>query len=259
MHNKLVNIIFSINTGRSGSSYISSLLKGFENVESFHEPQPSMCEKPMKNYQLGNTDAFRSLLRLKVEKIQAVLERGHIYFESNHYFIKGFGWEIVKKLPQESIGIVIIKRNSNDIINSFFMIGVSILGNGAVMHLINPFSQMVSEPFYKNKFLFSIKLFAMRLVVLAYNIPFFFRLRKRKNLNIFEKFQKKYLKWYIEQYEYLKQKFIAEYPELFYLEIDINAMTDDEIISLFQEKFAFQKYTPGSTKRNSAKERLKGK
>ena len=91
-------IIFSINTGRSGSTYIASLLKGFSNVESYHEPFPSMCGKEMRDYQLGDKNAFRGNIDKKIKKIEEVLNSDKIYFESNHYFIKGFGWEIINKL-----------------------------------------------------------------------------------------------------------------------------------------------------------------
>lgn len=57
MSKRTPKIIFCINTGRSGSAYIGSLLKGFSNIESFHEPKPSLCGKRMRDYQLGNKNA----------------------------------------------------------------------------------------------------------------------------------------------------------------------------------------------------------
>jgi hypothetical protein len=37
--------IFSINTGRAGSQYLSDLLGMAKNVVSFHEPQPQMIDR----------------------------------------------------------------------------------------------------------------------------------------------------------------------------------------------------------------------
>lgn len=253
-----VEIIFSINTGRSGSSYLASLMKGFETVCSHHEPKPILNEDAMKQYQLGKKDAFDAVLPEKVEQIQKVLAHNKVYFESNHYFIKGFGWEILKNLSEEKIGIIILKRNPEEIIKSYFTIGVSVLGNGAVMHLIHPFSIYASRPFSKNRNLFMLKLFLMRIIVILYNLPFYAGVQKRKNFNIFKRFQLRYLKWYLKEYEYLKSKFIEKYPNLSYLEIDINKMDQDEIIESIRQKFGVGEYRTVQLKWNSAKERLQG-
>lgn len=254
---KSPKIIFSINTGRSGSSYIASLMKGFQGINSYHEPNPSLCGEPMKGYQLGKKDALVSLLQEKIDKINNTLEQGQVYFESNHYFIKGFGWEIMDKFPEEEVGIIILKRNDEEIIKSFYAIGVSVLGNGAVMHLIHPFSVHASQPFSNNPISFKIKLFLMRLCVILYNTPYYLGLQKRKSFKIFKHFQYKYLRWYLEEYEHLKQKFIEKYPDLVYLEIDINKMDQDEIIESIREKFGFGTHNEVPLKKNSAKERLR--
>ena len=97
----------------------------------------------------------------------------------------------------------------------------------------------------------------MRLIIVPYNIPYFFGLRKRKNFKLFKNFQIEYLKWYIEEYHYLKKKFIQHYPNVSYLEIDINAMNQKEIIKLISDKFGLGAYRPVPLKINSSKERLK--
>ncbi|WP_179315812.1 hypothetical protein [Winogradskyella undariae] len=247
-------IIFSINTGRSGSTYLASLLKGFKDVQSFHEPYPSMCGKDMKAYQLGDKQVFGVPIKKKITKILSVLEEGLIYFESNHYFIKGFGWEIVNMFPHEQLGVVVLKRNPKKIVDSFFNIGTSILGRGAFRHLVHPFSPMASVPFESNKIWFWFKLSVMRLVFLCYNMPYYLKLQTKKNFNVFVAFQKRYLNWYVNQTVYLEQQFKSKYPNITYLTIDIDNMEDSNIVSHFQSQLGWTSYSKVDVDKNTAEE-----
>jgi len=254
----LKKVIFSINTGRSGSKYIASLCSGFANVASFHEPKPALCGLEMKRYQLGDSHAFDGLLELKMKKIRESLQKKDIYFESNHYFIKGFGWELMKQLKNEGveIGIVVLNRDSNKIINSFYKIGTSLIGKGAENHLIHPQAKIAKEPFFKNAPIDWMKLSLMRGTTVIYNLPYYLGLRKRKSFSPFEGFQKEYLAWYIEQHYYLMEQFKNTYPELRYLEIDIE-MDQAELLALMHTTFGMDGYHEHTIDKNKGEDYIK--
>jgi len=249
-----VDVIFSINTGRSGSTYVASLMQGFDQLSCFHEPDPSFCGLPMQEYQLGNTKAFDSRMGEKTAKIETVLKSGSAYFESNHYFIKGFGWEILSRLEDKKVGILSIHRDPEKIVNSYHSIGTSILGRGAYRHLIHPFATLVEGNFESNKLWFWIKISVMRLITVIYNIPFFLGIWKRKKWNLFSGFQKRYLRWYFEKYQELQARFKSKHPNLVYVEIDLDTMSEEEMIGALQKGFDLGEYHPVPTVRNSKEE-----
>ncbi|GGA13416.1 hypothetical protein [Okeania sp. KiyG1] len=54
--NKILShqLIFCINSGRSGSNYLSALLGTAEEVVSYHEPKPSMTHQYLKMINKSN-------------------------------------------------------------------------------------------------------------------------------------------------------------------------------------------------------------
>jgi hypothetical protein len=245
-------VIFSINTGRSGSKFIASLCKGFDNVSSYHEPYPALCGKEMRAYQLGDENAMNELILLKVKKIKEALTQKPIYFESNHYFIKGFGWKILDLLKEEDIevAVIILKRDPNKIVESFYKIGTSLIGKGAVNHLIHPRAKIVKDPFFKYPSIDYAKLFFFRVLTMTYNFPYYLGLRKLKSFSLFQPYQKRYLYWYIEQYEYLKQKWKQRYPHLKYLEISLD-MDEDKVVSLLEKALGMNHFQQPQIDRNT--------
>ncbi|MFA7173874.1 MAG: hypothetical protein WC340_10760 [Kiritimatiellia bacterium] len=117
--------IFSINTGRSGSAYLKTLFDNVTDCQSLHEPMPVGNGAVMRKYSKGNSEPMRLIARQKAEIAQNVARTGEIYFESNHCFIKGFGWFLPELLGEENIGVIILKRDKTEIAWSYLRIGCS--------------------------------------------------------------------------------------------------------------------------------------
>ncbi|HEX5790624.1 MAG TPA: hypothetical protein VFY13_05700 [Luteolibacter sp.] len=120
-----IRYIFSINTGRSGSHYLATLFEHVSGCRSFHEPQPIGNAEAMRRFARGDCGAMERLAVRKAEAICGALSGGRVYHESNHCFIKGFGWFISRHLPEEQIGVIILKRDKAEIAASLLRIGCS--------------------------------------------------------------------------------------------------------------------------------------
>lgn len=107
-----IKYIFSINSGRCGSDYLTELLSKAENTVSIHEGLPIMNGSPMHKFNNGDDSELRKLMPLKMREIKNKSKNGRkIYCETNHSFIKGWGYLLPDAyLSQEEIAIVILRR-----------------------------------------------------------------------------------------------------------------------------------------------------
>ncbi len=87
-----VDYIFSINTGRCGSHYLSVIFSHVPGCRSFHEPEPVGNGRVMRRYLQGHAGPMKRLAERKARLVQDLRSHCRLYFESNHRFIKGFGW-----------------------------------------------------------------------------------------------------------------------------------------------------------------------
>jgi hypothetical protein len=74
----------------------------------------------MRQFLCGDPSAIKRLLPTKVAAIKASLAEASLYFESNHCFIKGFGWFIPDYLPLEEIGVIVLKRDRAEVVESYW-------------------------------------------------------------------------------------------------------------------------------------------
>jgi len=118
-----VRYIFCINTGRSGSDYLAELLSKAENTISLHEPLPVMNGLPMRQFNNGNEIPMRALMPCKLKNIKKAAEhKRKIYCETNHIFIKGWGYLIPEFIPQDEIGIIVLRRDIEKTIHSLLRV-----------------------------------------------------------------------------------------------------------------------------------------
>jgi len=118
-----IRYIFSINTGRAGSDYLTELLSKAENTVSTHEPLPVMMGKPMQQFNAGDEDALRALMPLKLREIEKSRGKGElIYCETSHMFIKGWGYLIPEYLPQDEVGVIILRRDVGKTVHSMLRV-----------------------------------------------------------------------------------------------------------------------------------------
>lgn len=108
-----IKYIFCINSGRSGSDYLTELLSHAENTISIHEGVPIMNGYPMQQFNHGDDRELQKLMSLKMKEIYKKNKNGRkIYCETNHSFIKGWGYLLPDKyISQEEIGVIILRRD----------------------------------------------------------------------------------------------------------------------------------------------------
>jgi hypothetical protein len=114
-----IRYLFCINTGRSGSDYLTELLAQAENAVSLHEGMPIMNGVPMRRFNEGDEAALRALMPLKLAEIRKKSGGGRkVYCETNHSFIKGWGHLIPEAIPQEEIGVIVLRRSADQVVHS---------------------------------------------------------------------------------------------------------------------------------------------
>ena len=115
-----IQYIFCVNTGRSGSDYLAELLSKAERAISFHEGYPNMNGAPMQAFNNGDEQALRELMHVKLKEIRKRNKNGRkIYCETNHAFIKGWGYLVPEHIPQEQIGVIILHRDVESVVYDF--------------------------------------------------------------------------------------------------------------------------------------------
>lgn len=90
-------VIFTVTTGRSGTMFLSELMKLVPGVHSLHELHPGFHEV-MRRAQSNQEVASSFLLQYRIPYINTIEEP--IYFEANHVFCEGF------YVPLLTLGIV---------------------------------------------------------------------------------------------------------------------------------------------------------
>ena len=114
----MTKYIFVISTGRCGTTYLSKIFENCVDVDSFHENYPVCNEKEMYVFQKGNADSMRKLVVQKVKQIKSKNKK-LIYSETNHCFIKGFGWFVRDHINPKDIGVIILKRDMDSVVKSY--------------------------------------------------------------------------------------------------------------------------------------------
>jgi hypothetical protein len=114
-----IRYLFCISTGRSGSDYLTELLRQAANAVSLHEGLPIMNGVPMQRFNEGDEAALRALMPLKLAEIRKKSRNGcKIYCETNHSFIKGWGYLLPEAIRQEEIGVIVLCRPAKQGVHS---------------------------------------------------------------------------------------------------------------------------------------------
>ncbi len=229
-----IKYIFCISTGRSGSDYLAKLFRHASACCSLHEPEPIGNGQPMRQYLQGKVETMHALARRKVLAINEAKGENQIYVETNHCFIKGYGWYMPSLLPENRIGVIILNRDKAKIAHSYMRIGFSPLtqaGRDWVMTpsmrnpLVPPPMRLFS-PIITYKLALVIKFVFRCLRVLSrafirreFKYPFWFL---KYELDCFE--------WYVEETQAQTQKFKLQFPKIRYYEIEISALNSMESV-----------------------------
>lgn len=243
-----IDYIFSINTGRSGSNYLANILNHISDCGSFHEPKPIGNGQTMIRYSQGNLEPMRKLAEKKVEIIKQLKSEHQVYVETNHCFIKGFGWFIPQYLPEERIGVIILKREKSKIAKSLLRIGCSPLQRFG--------RDWISTPEMKDPLITPPKLLLSPQVTYQYARLMKLMLRGNKELvrKVFKQdfkypqwlidYELDCLQWYAEEIHEKTKAFQQKYPKIKYYETNIEELNSLESV---QQMIAYFGLRPKSS------------
>ncbi len=124
----MTQLVFSINSGRSGSDYLYRLLSTAENGTAFHEPRPSMAGSRMSRVPASQPSLFDrafycGMYIKKYQKVKAIrqaikeMPAGHTYIETNHMFILTF-YDVIMNHFQ-NVNVVLLRRYLPWVVKSF--------------------------------------------------------------------------------------------------------------------------------------------
>lgn len=229
----MIKYVFSINTGRSGSKYLAEILKEVKNFKAVHEPSPVMNGRPMIEYLQGNPLKMEQNIKEKVSSINSRLDDKKCYIETNHTFIKGFGWLVPSHFPHKELGVILLKRDKEEIIKSLYRIKCTPLSFYGLDWIMSPLMKNPINPVSNyDKVKYRLLFFISRLVKSKKN-PIRINL---DNLKIIRRFELKYLEWYVKETYSQANRFKKKFPEIKIYETTIDKLND---IQEFEKMFDF--------------------
>lgn len=233
-----IKYLFCINTGRSGSHYLSSIFDHVANAISEHEMKPIGHSEVMRQFLKGNPEPMRELSEERLKLIQEKCTNGEVFIETSHIFIKGYGWFFADNIPQEEIGVIILNRDKEKVVSSLERIGCKPLEHRGQNWIMTPAmkSPIIAAPkltFLSAQMSFSVlsalSNFTKKTLSLfeKINLPLF------KYPYFFEKYNRQCLAWYYDETFAQAQKFKDHFPNIHFYHAQINDLNNiDELQKL---------------------------
>lgn len=220
MKSKEIKYIFCISTGRCGTDYLSNLLSTLKGCNSFHEQKPRLHKVEMREYLKGNFELIQKLMPDKISKINS--HSGGLYSDTTHVFIKSFGWEIPKYIPQEEIGVIILKRDINKVAESTHRTQSGPFNDLGRDWIICPTNNsIIPSPMGVLEYKFN-RLFLKILWRVKGNSGY------KKYPSYFKKKSIKLIKWYYNETYALGKKYQEKFPNITYVEVQLNELNTIE-------------------------------
>lgn len=220
--------IFCINTGRSGSHYLSRLMKHVSGCVAFHEPEPICNGSAMRQHLSGRPDRMRRLTETKVSVIES-LRRGpdRTYVETNHCFVKGFGWYLPEHLGQERMGVIVLTREKEAVARSLLRIGCTPLVPGGRDWLITPdvsrWSAPPPGPASSPRLAYAL----LRFLKLPFRGARYYaalRLRAPRTPRLIHDYELACLRWYVDETMALASAYRRAFPRVSYLDVGLDEL-----------------------------------
>lgn len=221
----MIKYIFCINPGRTGSEYISKVFSCVDGVAAFHEPKPIMHGPQMQAFLMGDPSPMEKMMDEKIAFMNDSLRQSRYYVETNHCFIKGFGWLLPGRVPESEIGVIVLKREKSLVVDSLYKVNAHPFSTTGEKWIITPqFYRDNITPFPKgySAFLFWFQKIKYRL---------FNRLRKKFNSAIPEDtitFAKSLIGWYVEETYALGEAYKKKFPGVRMVELDLSDLNTVE-------------------------------
>jgi len=234
MSTKKVDAIFVINTGRSGSDYLYNLFNVHPGCKAFHETFPVGAFSALRKYQRGNPQEMLGIAKEKTRLIDLHTKQGLCYVETNHCFIKGFGWELPTLNPHNHFGIIILTRDSEQIVQSTLRIGCSplrkygrdwILSPNKLHPLVKPPGGIAARLLYNFT-----RIYHLLFRALPNRLGF-----KEFTPMWLRRYEEKAVHWYFQETHALADAYQSKYPNFTYYKVDITELnTEAGVTKLFQ-------------------------
>mmetsp|Transcript_10116 Transcript_10116/g.37007 ORF Transcript_10116/g.37007 Transcript_10116/m.37007 type:complete len:505 (+) Transcript_10116:61-1575(+) len=126
------HMVFSINTGRSGSNYLAELFSTIDNVTALHEPGRNHggIRHALQNERFNTSwsTITRRMKKMNQFCVELTAARGHTYIETNPNFKMWF-WDIVfeffvrNKFLGCSVDVLIVRRYVPALVKSLYELG----------------------------------------------------------------------------------------------------------------------------------------
>jgi hypothetical protein len=224
-----VDYIFCINTGRCGSNYLFHIFSKADNCIAVHEPPPICNKLPMQAFLDGDEAPIRALMPAKIEQIKRTRGDASQYIETNHCFIKGFGWFVPEHIPPERIGIIILRREKDKVVESYWRIETTPVSERGRKWLISPKRKnpILPPPFrwVSPRFTMSV----MRWLALPFRGKKWFRMLHIPRPPVpawLERFERAALDWYVDETYALGEAYQQKFPGIRYYPVTVEELND---------------------------------
>ena len=235
----MIRYIFSIGTGRSGSAYLATLFAHAKDCRAFHEPAPIGNGAAMRQFLRGNERPMQRITRKKAERILELLSSGERYVETNHCFLKGFGWLLPQYLPEDEMGVVILRREHNQIVDSMIRTDSSPIVPTGRDWIMTP---LVSDPLVRppdgllgRRMTYA----AMRAARLPFRGARYWALlgaRKPRVPATIEAYERRCIEWYVREVDARSEVYQRRFRQVRYYVADVEELNDVQSV---QRLFAF--------------------
>ena len=236
----MIKYIFTISTGRTGTHYLSKLFQHIDGIKSYHEPIPIMHAKAMRQFLKGKTKLMEKKMPEKIDAINKLSEDAEVYFESNHMFIKGFGWYIPDYINPEEIGVLVITRKKEEIVASHIKLDATPLHykgwDWTITPLVDHNLAEFPKEFKFQKFLYYLYFLQLKTIYRPWVNKLFGRQEDFKPEYI-KKYEKAMLDWYIDETFKRGEQYFKTYPDIKHLEFDITELNDPKTIEKIIKDF----------------------
>jgi hypothetical protein len=222
-----IEYVFSISTGRSGSHYLSEVFRHVEGCVSEHEARPRMNRDPMREYLAGRPQQLEALMPTKLASIEKLRGNERVYVETNHCFIKGFGWLIPKHIPENKIGIVILRRDPAEVRASFTRVLSSPFLKSGDNWIITPAANPRLVPLPSEFSLPLLRFHAYRLLSRTVARPGILRRLTGGRMQLLppiRRYESALLDWYIAETEARCQLYRRTFPNITFVDIDVEQL-----------------------------------
>ncbi len=219
--------IFSVNTGRCGSDYLAQLVATCPNAVVEHEPRPIGHDEALHLYQKGDLRMMETVVKDRLKRIRQANELGKIYVETNHCFIKGFGWLLAENLESSRWAVIELQRDPSKIAESLFRNRTSPFQKLGRRWLLCPDQpgMLVRPPGLLGSARLARRVYEPLRRKLDEGQEISFRWRKR-----LESYEMRALRWYVDEIIARGLEFQRRFPEVHYEQVDLFSLNKIEFV-----------------------------